>query len=235
MNNYFKLITVAVTVIVICSGCGQTAPITSVRLNDILSKPFTSWTTEECDNIIKLSTLSNSTGMNADEFYDDVYIKATKIDVISIPALVRKEAILQRMSKRDFINRLKFYLEEFTNYTYDTSLAIITDKALTGNPLKGWAFQITFENVSNPYRMIDLEEGYAYFFLENNEGAFARVVEVSGDFADNHFYLGDYLRVFVIFSRTMDDGTLLFPNEKYIKDYKLIFNGLQDTPIVLEN
>ena len=100
--------------------------------------------------------------------------------------------------------------------------------------LKGRSFQITFQNVSNPYRTIDLEDGYSYFFLENDKGEFTRVTEISGDFADNHLVLADYLKVYVTFSRLTDEGKQLFPDESMRTGYKLIFNGLQKEPIILE-
>ena len=91
-----------------------------------------------------------------------------------------------------------------------------------------------FINATDPYRPVDVEDGYEYFFLENSSGDFSRVVEISGNYADNHFFLSDYLSVIVTFSRTSDEGKVLFPDENYESGYKLIFNALESDPIIID-
>ncbi len=229
-----KIIFIKIICLVILFGCSQPRPITKDQLKEIFNRPFSTWTIDECDIIIKVSTISNAVGITANQIYDDVYITATILDHISIPAIISKEAILQRLSEDDLVSRLTLYLEEFTNYTFDPTTAVITEKNTEEVSQKGLSFQIIFRNVSRPYRTIEVEDGYSYFFLENDSGDFGRVIDISGDHADNHFVLGDYLRVTVTFSRTTDSGKLLFPDDNRRPAYKLIFNGLQKESIVLD-
>ena len=167
MNFYRKFILIKILLVVLLSGCTRTKPITKDQLAEVLDRPFITWTLDECDEIIKVSTITNGTGMYANQVYDNVYIKATILDRISITAITRREAILQRLTLEDFVKRLTYYHEEFTNYSVESSTAAIIKKNVEEDSLKGLSFQITFQNVSSPYSMIDVEDGYSYFFLES--------------------------------------------------------------------
>jgi len=234
MKYHKKEVFFVITLFLMLLGCSQTKQLSKNELNNILNKSTSSWTIEECNKIINLATISNAAGFNSGTHFDDVFIRAQRLDYISIPALARKESILKRLSREDYLTRLLFYLEDYTNHTFDSSKREIVMKDIVDDSLKGISFEITFQNVSNPYRAIDVEEGYDYFFLEDNEGEYCRVSEISGDYADDHFILSDYMNVVVTFSSKTDNGKLLFPNDTFTKKYKLIFNGLQKNPIILE-
>ena len=97
----------------------------------------------------------------------------------------------------------------------------------------GISFNLLFKNLTDPYRPIELENGYDYFFLENSKGEFSRVISISGTYADFNFYLADLLRVTVTFSEYDDNGNKLFDDEDFIKDFILTFNAIDDNPIIL--
>jgi hypothetical protein len=222
--------------IILTASCRPVKKATKVDINEILAKPSSEWTVDECDEIINYSSCSNVGGYwNSDLAFTfssyDVFINAVMLDVTSIQAIVRKEAILKRIPQKDYLDRLRFYIEDYTNYTYDTASGSVVKKNISRDSLKGLSFKIKFINATDPYRPIDIEDGYEYFFLENNRGDFGRVVQISGDYADNHFFLTDYLSVIVTFSRTTDEGRVLFKDENYESGYKLVFNALDNDPI----
>ncbi len=78
------------------------------------------------------------------------------------------------------------------------------------------AFKIYFENISDPYQPIFLEDGYSYFFLENAKGEFSRVTEVTGLFVEDYFQLDGYLDAIITFSPFSAGGKRLFET----KDFK---------------
>ncbi len=143
------------------------------------------------------------------------------------------EAILQRLTNKDFYSRFKSNLEEFTRFTLNEHNKITYNISLPKDSSNGISFKLYFKNLSEPYRPIDLENGYGYFFLENNERNFSRVISIRGSYADYNFVLFDYLRVTVTFSEFNDRGNKLFEGEKDLKDFRLIFNAIDDKPIIL--
>ncbi len=225
--------------IILIASCRPVKKVTKVDINEILIKPSSEWTVEECDEIINYSSCSNVEGYwNSDIALTfssyDVFINAVVLDKTSIQAIVRKEAVLKRIPHKDYLDRLRYYIEDYTNFTYDTASGSVVKKNISEDSLKGLSFKIKFVNATDPYRPIDIEDGYEYFFLENNRGDFGRVVQISGDYADNHFFLTDYLSVIVTFSRTTDEGRILFPDENFDSGYKLVFNALDSDPIVID-
>lgn len=233
------LITLICAAILLISGCSPVKQAAKVSIEDILLKPSSEWTVEECDEIINYSTCSNIENYWTNDIARtfstyDVFIEAVRLDKISIQALVRKEAVLKRIPHKDYIDRLRFYIEDYTNYTYDTTSGKVSKKNISEDSLKGPSFKLKFINATDPYRPIDVEDGYEYFFIEDSRGDFARVVEISGDYADNHFFLADYLSVIITFSRTSDDGKVLFKDDNYDRGYMLVFNALDSNPIKIE-
>lgn len=226
-------------VIIIIAACRPVKKVTKVDINEILLKPSSEWTVEECDEIINYSSCSNVGGYwNSDIAMTfssyDVFINAVLLDVTSIQAIVRKEAILKRVSDKDYMDRLRFDIENYTNYTYDTAAGHVVEKNISEDSLKGLSFKIKFINATDPYHPIDVEDGYEYFFLENTKGDFARVIEISGDYADSHFFLTDYISVNVTFSRTTDGGKILFKDDNFDQGFRLVFNALDSNPIVID-
>jgi len=232
------ILAVMVTIIIIIS-CSPVKKVTKVGIEEIIVNSSASWTVEECEAIINYSSCSNiedywSNDLAMTLSTYDVFINAVRLDKTSIQALVRKEAILKRISHKDYLDRLRLYLEDYTNYMYDTTTGNVVKKNISEDSLKGLSFKIRFNNATDPYRPIDIEDGYEYFFLENNRGEFSRVIEISGDYADHHFFLADYLNVIVTFSRFTDSGKALFVNNSYEEGYKLVFNALDSDPIIID-
>jgi hypothetical protein len=115
---------------------------------------------------------------------------------------------------------------------YDDSTGNIIDA--DKNFTKGYTFKIYFENISEPYEPIFLLDGYSYFFLENLNGEFSRVSEVSGLYVEDYFQLDGYLNANITFSPFSTSSNRLFKSKVLDESYRLIFNGLQRTPIVLQ-
>jgi hypothetical protein len=227
------------SVILLIAACRPVKKASKIDINEILVKHSSKWTVEECDEIINFSSCSNvgeywSSDLAFTFSSYDVFINAVRLDVTSIQAIVRKEAILKRVPYKDYVDRLRIYIEDYTNHSYDTSTGKVVKKNVTEDSLKGLSFKLKFINATDPYRPVDVEDGYEYFFLENSSGEFSRVVEISGDYADNHFFLSDYLSVIVTFSRTSDEGKVLFMDQNYESGYKLIFNALESDPIIID-
>lgn len=229
------LIVLAISIV----SCSPVKKVSKAGIEEILANSSAVWTVEECNAIINYSSCSNIEDYWSNDLARtlstyDVFINAVRLDKTSIQALVRKEAILKRISHKDYLDRLTFYLEDYTNYLYDTTTGRVVSKNISEDSLKGLSFKIRFNNATDPYRPIDIEEGYEYFFLENTNGEFSRIVEISGDYADHHFFLSDYLSVIVTFSRFTDDGKTLFVNDSYEEGYKLVFNALDNDPIIID-
>lgn len=229
-------ILVLMATLIIHVSCSPVKNVSKVGIEEIIANSSASWTVEECDAIINYSSCSNIEdywiAMELSTY--DVFVNAVRLDKTSIQALVRKEAILKRIPHKDYLDRLRFYLEDYTNYMLDTTTGRIVKKNVSEDSLKGLSFKVRFINATDPYRPIDIEDGYEYFFLENNAGEFCRITEISGDYADHHFFLSDYLSVIVTFSRVTDDGKTLFVNDLYEDGYRLVFNALDTKPIIID-
>jgi len=224
--------------LIILVSCSPIKKLSKAGIDEILANSSASWTVEECDKIIYYSSCSNIENYWNNELARslstyDAFINAVRLDHTSIQAIVRKEAILKRIPHKDYLDRLRFYLEDYTNYMLDSTFGRVVKKNVIEDSLKGLSFKINFINETDPYRPIDIEDGYEYFFLENNKGEFSRVVEIEGDYADNHFFLTDYLNVIVTFSRLTDKGKPLFINDRYEEGYNLVFNAVDSDPIII--
>jgi hypothetical protein len=238
--KYQQISTLVLTVtLIMLISCRPVKKVSKVGIEEIIANSSASWTVEECDAIINYSSCSNiedywSNDLAMTLSTYDVFITAVRLDKTSIQALVRKEAILKRIPHKDYLDRLKFYLEDYTNYMYDTTTSRVVRKKVNEDSLKGLSFKIKFINATDPYGPIDIEDGYEYFFLENKNGQFSRVVEISGDYADNHFFLSDYLNVIVTYSRFTEEGKPLFINDNFEEGYKLVFNAMDNDPIIID-
>lgn len=219
--------------------CTSVKKVTKGEIEKIINRPSSQWTVEDCNTIIDFSSCSNTGGYWSNDMAmkfsgNDVFIRAVRLSIPSIEAMAAKEAILKRLSKEEYTANLKYLLEEYTNHTYNIEKDSIERKIIHEDSLKGMSFKVYFQNATDPYRPIDVEEGYEYFFLENYKGEFSRIREISGDYAENHFFLADYLNVTITFSRFTDDGIEIFDDDTFLEGYKLVFNALQDDPIVIE-
>ena len=191
------------------------------------------WTLEECNKIIDYYTVSNVNNnlFNNSPIGQDVFIRAMPFNKNTVLALTQKEIIEKRLPETDFFPILKYYLETYTNFTYDTINESIVEQ--DSNYSKGYSFRIFLENITDPFEPIFLEDGYSYFFLENMSGNFSRVVEVPGLFAEDYIQLDGYLNVIITFSPFSADGKRLFDNKDLNESYRLVFNGLQKEPIAI--
>ncbi|MEE9430131.1 MAG: hypothetical protein V3V16_03760 [Melioribacteraceae bacterium] len=215
------------------SGCYARKYVDRKSISPLLKKNASEWSLDECDKIIdhyKSSTLVN--GVLNSPPKTDVKIDVLLLNKNTIQALVRKEIIEKRLDSEDYKNNLKIYLEEFTSFTLDTnSLKIITADT---NFTSGISFRLYLENITEPYRPIFLEDGYSYFFLENTDAKFSRIIDVTGLYVEDYIQLDGYLNVVVTFSPFASDGSMLFQTNNLDEDYKIIFNGLQKKPIIIE-
>lgn len=198
-----------------------------------------SWTIDDCDKIIGLFSFSNF-----DFFWNDVMglklgstdikITAVLLNKLSLAAISRKEALLQRLPEKDFYSNLKFNLEDYTRFTLDKNNKIVENASLPKDSSKGISFNLYFKNLTEPYRSVELENGYNYFFLENPEGKYSRVIGIRGTYVDYNFILSDYLRVTITYSEFDDEGEKLFEDSDNINDVTLIFNAIAKEPVILK-
>ncbi|MBU1095089.1 MAG: hypothetical protein KKB34_01300 [Bacteroidetes bacterium] len=219
-------------------SCSSSSYISKTDVNLILAKNSFEWTLEECQTIINFNTVSNygqyfSKSLAIESMSASVFVTAIPLTENVIKAHARKEAIQKRLSELDHISVLKNYYEMYTSYKFsykqDEKLLEIT----RSDTIKGLSFNVVFENQTSPYRPIEIKDGYEYFFLENPSGQFARVTEISGRYAETDFYLTDFLNVIITFSPKTDDGALLFNPAIATENYKLILNGIDEKPIIL--
>ena len=240
---HFKYILPAILSLLIISflfaGCTGAKKISVNSINEVTTKSVNDWSVEDCNLIIALSTVSNKenylSGSIAYELSGiDVFISAMPMTGMTIKAIAKKEALLKRLSDSEFEVLLKDYFHAYTNYEYIPEKDSLTKKGIPQDSLKGLTFQVVFQNNTDPYRPIILEQGYDYFFLENKDGDYARVVEISGRYAETDFYLTDYLGVNITFNSRSVKDKLLFDNLLNLSEFNLVFNGLDEDPIELE-
>ncbi len=214
------------------TNCSITKYVFTSSIKDYLQKPFVTWTIDDCNKIIKYYSVSTKKSIPVLSKRPDISITALPLNKNVIQALAKKEAIEQRLNNTEYIARLKELLEQYTSFTLDTVFLQIMES--DSNFTKGYSFKLYLENQTDPFKPIFLEDGYSYFFLENMNGKFSRIIEVTGLYAEDFIQLDNYLNVVVTFSPFATDGTRLFKNKDLSEAYKLVFNGLQEKPIVIE-
>jgi hypothetical protein len=229
-----KLILILLACTFLFINCTSTTYLNNKKIVEILPKAAVIWSLDDCNKILDFYTADNSTNQifQSSPINKKVYIKALLLNKASVKALARKEVIEKRLDDKEFYSVLETYLKEFTSLTYnDSSKKIIeADSSFA----KGYSFNIHFENISNPYEPIFLEDGYSYFFLENMTGEFSRVTEVSGLFVEDYFQLDDYLDAIITFSPFSTIGKRLFDEKDLNESYKLVFNGLRNDSISVQ-
>jgi hypothetical protein len=209
-------------------------------LGKLVSSNHEEWTHEECLRIIASYSAYNERGQSqklsiGPRTYEDVYIYATPYTKNVVCARMRKESINRRTSPAQFRANLKDELEYYTNWTLDIDTGEIVSKASVGDSLLDEiTFTVYFENISSPPRTIDVFRAEEGFFLENDSGDFTRVIAVAASEFDENFILVNDYTMELTFSLLTDDGKRLAYYENTYKNYKLVFNGLQKTPIVVE-
>lgn len=211
----------------------------NIDYSDTIFKPFYKWTLEECSAVYNQFTISNAksyiTGSGIVTSQDvDLYAEVTYYSPEVLKAKSREEGILKRLPD----NRIKeLYAENlslYTNYKYDINKdSIYADPEFTRDSLKGNTFKFHFENRTDPYEMIAVKDGYEYFFLENKEGRFSRVIEISGLFAERDIYISGNLDVELTFSAFDDNGKILFLDNSIFEGFNIIINKLLDEPVVI--
>ena len=230
MKTYFITF---VFILFLLSSCGTPKIVSTKQLNT-LNNDAVNWSLEDCRKIIDFYTVDNTGGelFKVGLTNQKVFIRITPLNTTTIKALSRKEVIEKRLNDEEYYEILDNYLGLFMNYKYDkTSGKIITADSSYS---KGYAFKIFFENISNPFEPIFLEEGYSYFFLENLSGDFSRVTEVSGLYVEDYFQLDGYLNAIITFSPFSSKGKRMFNSNDLNESYRLVFNGLQKEPVIIE-
>lgn len=234
MKKHLVILTIFFTVI----SCARIEKISKTDFEGLLDKTPLQWSLSECNRLINLYTFSNYDNFGNESIgfkivSTGIKISAVYLNKISLAAISRKEAILQRLTDKDFRLLLKDNLEEYTTYTLDENNRIVKNPLMHKDSSNGISFNLYFKNLTEPYRAIELENGYSYFFLENPEGRFGRVVSITGTYADYNIVINDFLRVTVTFSEYDDDGKKLYDDTEKIDSLALIFNALEDKPIKL--
>lgn len=213
------------------------SPAKYVNKNNILPITLKSpnlWTLDECNKIIDYYTISNfaSNLFSNAPISQDVFIRAMPFNKITVAALTKKEVIEKRLPEEEFFPIINNYLEAYTNYKYDFASDKIVEQ--DSNYSKGYSFKVFLENTTNPFEPIFLEDGYSYFFLENMDGSFSRVAEVTGLYAEDYIELDGYLNIIITYSPFSADGKRLFANKDLNESYRLVFNGLQKESIAIQ-
>lgn len=203
-------------------------------INTIVEKDAASWSLDECENVIKFYKNNNITNkiFSSGPGKEKVLIIAMPLNLNTIKAISRKEVINKRLKDSEFYKIFNNYLQDFTSYKYDTKLGKVVEA--DSNFSKGYSFKFHFENISDPYEPIFLEDGYSYFFLENPEGEFSRVTEITGLFVEDYFQLDGYLDAVVTYSPFSANGRRLFKDKDLNESYNLVFNGLRKEPIYIK-
>lgn len=215
-------------------GCSTTKYVDTKKLEKFYKHNPLSWNLDECNKILDFYTSNNFNNLmfNKGPINQDVIIKALLLNSTSVQALSRKEMIEKRLSEKDYYEILNAYLTDFTSLKYDASQKKIVEADSSFN--RGYSFKMYFENITDPFRPILLEDGYSYFFLENLKGEFSRVTYVTGLFVEDYFQLDGYLDAIITFSPFSNNGKRLFESKDLNNSYKLVFNGLQTEPIIIE-
>jgi hypothetical protein len=224
---------IVLIIIIFFIGCVSTK-IVNIKQIKHLNNDASQWNLNQCNQVINYFTVDNTGGdlFKAGLVGQKVFIRALLLNQLSIEAIARKEVIEKRLDTKDYYNILDQYLNIYLNQRYDKSSDKIID--LDTNFSKGYSFRVYFENISDPFEPILLEEGYSYFFLENLEGEFSRVTEVSGLFVEDYFQLDGYLNAIITFSHFSVNGKRLFESKNLNESYRLVFNGLQQDPVILQ-
>lgn len=215
-------------------SCSSIKYVNKKNITNIFNKGAINWNLEECNKILDFYTadnLSNRIFQKA-PLNQKVFIKVLLLNKTSIKAMSRKEVIEKRLKSEEYYAILENYLSEFTSLKYDKKKNEIIEA--DPNFTKGYTFKIYFENISDPYQPIFLEDGYSYFFLENQSGEFSRVTEVTGLFVEDYFQLDGYLDAIITFSPFSNSDKRLFNTKDLNESYRLVFNGLQDDSIVIQ-
>jgi hypothetical protein len=234
-----KLIFLLVIFSFLIFNCSTTKNISPKKLNKILKTNSEEWTRQDCESVIKGFTQSNLINyeqniVSLSYLSKKVFIKATPLNLNVIQAKARREAIDRRLNKEQYYQILIEKLEFFTNLSLNTETGELLSPDLQDDIKKEFSFDVYFENISDPHQVIELEGAYDGFFLENKDGNFGRVVGITGYFADEYFILDGTLQVTITFSCIDDKGKDLFPSGEEIKEYSLVFNGLESKPIVMK-
>lgn len=203
-------------------------------INKIVEKDAAIWTLDECEKIIKFYQNDNITNkiFNSGPGKLKIFIKAMPLNITTVKAMSRKEVINKRLKEAEFYDIFDNYLRQFTSFMYDANSNRIIEA--DSNFSKGYTFKFFFENISDPYEPIFLEDGYSYFFLENTAGEFSRVTEVTGLFVEDYFQLDGYLDAVVTFSPFSASGKRLFIEKDLNESYNLVFNGIQTESIYIK-
>ncbi|MCB0750272.1 MAG: hypothetical protein KDC52_02230 [Ignavibacteriae bacterium] len=218
----------------VLNNCAPVKYVNQKTITPITFKSANTWSLEECNNIIDYYTVTNNEDnlFNAAPLNPDVFIRVVPLNNIVIQALAQKEVIEKRLDQSEFNLVLKNYLEAYTSFTADTISGKIID--MDSSFTKGFSFKVFFENMTDPFEPIFLEDGYAYFFLENMKGNFSRVIEVTGLYVEDYIQLDGYLNVIITFSPFAADGKRLFDDKDLNESYRMVFNGLEKDPIVIQ-
>jgi hypothetical protein len=225
------------------AGCLPPGPVKTVSHNDlarILSVPLSEWDLKACDNVVAAFTWYNEEGYVEKQIAPgtksdaDVFITATPLNRYVVQARLKKEAIIRRWPDAQCTRRLQAELEYYTNWTLIPESHTIVEKTSPGDSLRDEVtFLIRFENISRPYRTVEMfrvEEGV---FLENQVGDFTRVIAVGGrDHAEDFFLVND-LSMELTFSLITDGGKKLNLPETPSSDFRLVFNGLEAKPVTV--
>lgn len=212
-------------------SCTSTKYVYQSKILNILPKDGAEWSIDECNKILDFYTADNTTNkmFNSAPINQKVYIKVLLLNKTTLKAMARKEVIEKRIDKNDYYRILEAYLSRYTSLTYNKDRKEIIEADT--NFSKGYTFKIYFENISDPYQPIFLDDGYSYFFLENMDGEFSRVIEVEGLFVEDYFQLDGYLDAILTFSPFSSAGKRLFDDKNLNESYNLVFNGLQKESI----
>ena len=213
------------------SSCSTVNNVYKRNIVKILPKEAITWDLAECNKILNFYTSHNSVN-GIGTVNQTVSIDALLLNKTSIKAIARKEVIEKRLDPNDYYSILNEYLMEFTSFSYNFSTGEIIES--DSNFTKGYTFKIFFENISDPYQPIFLEDGYSYFFLENMDGEFSRVTQVTGLYVEDYFQLDGYLDAIITFSPFSTIGKRLFEEKNLNESYKLVFNGLLEEPISIK-
>ncbi len=203
-----------------------------------MSKPPQEWTLNECDAIIQKYTAFNKKGYQ--QKYSpysstdaEIFIEARPLIKPFIQAMVRKEAINKRWSEGAYLESLQDYLETYTNWTLKEGTGeVIAKEAVGGSLLDEYSFMVRFENLSSPYRTIEVDGAYEGFFLENRKGEFTRVIGIAGHDVDEYYFvLMNDLNAILTFAARTDSVKRVEFNEDTYRSFWLVFNGLQSRSI----
>ncbi|MCG8608496.1 hypothetical protein MJD09_26345 [bacterium] len=225
------------------SPCTTPLPVTKISktsLDYILEKSPAVWTVPECEKVISYFTAYNQKGYNQKRSdysvrTEDVFIRATALNKYVIAARTRKESLNRRLPSKVFKKRLKVELEDYTNFTlHADSVKLVPKSVPLDSLLKEYSFLLYFENISLPHRNIEVYRAEEGFFLENEKGEFTRALDFWGLGVEENFVLLSDLKATITFSAVTDEGKEIVLNEENMKNYKLVFNGLQPDPIIVK-